>query len=241
MNMRLVITCLAFVGIALTLTPVNALPTVRAMHPPGSSIVRTYTNVLPPSLVERLEQECRAIAEYERSQPSLRNSKYATRWFPNGQLPRTAIEEAITRLRKYAAPGGRNIGAEWWVQMVEAGPQGSIGWHVDKDESVASNKHYLLHPELASIFYLTDVGGSTVITEQWSPHGAGYDPLFPTHGYLSRPEKNKYLIFHGELLHGVIPGPVPQPPGTFISSITNNYNNKNNDNNIRILFYFMLT
>lgn len=207
------ITCLALALAAFAATAA-ALPTVRSHHPETSSLVRTYTGVFPPSLLVRLEKECRLIAEFEKTQPSLLNSKYSTRWFPKGQLPRTAIEEAIVRLRKIANPGPKNVGAEWWIQMVDAGPGGSIGWHVDKDESVASNKHYLLHPELGSIFYLTDVGGPTVITEQWSPHGSGYVPEKATHGFISRPERNKYLIFHGELLHGVAGGGTTQPVGT---------------------------
>jgi hypothetical protein len=78
---------------------------------------------------------------------------------------------------------------------------------VDKDESIASNKHYLSHPALASILYLTSVGGPTAITDQWSPHGSGYAPAVPRTGALSHPRVNKYLVFHGELLHGVLPGP----------------------------------
>ncbi len=162
-----------------------------------------------------MDEEARLIAAYEREQPTLLNGKYKTRWFPNGETPKTAIEEAILWLRKHARPGPNNIGAEWWVQLVEAGPGGSIGWHVDKDESVASNKHYLLHPETASILYMTDIGGATVITDQWSPHGSGYHPQDAEHGYMSYPKRNKYVLFHGELLHGVIPGhDNALPPGT---------------------------
>jgi len=180
-------------------------------------IVKTFRDVFPPALVQRLEEECKLIAAYERELPALLNGKYRTRWFPKGQEPRTAIEEAIVRLRDLVKPHSKNVGAEWWVQLVAAGPTGMIGWHVDKDESVASNKHYLSHPQYASIFYLTDLGGPTMITDQWSPHGSGYTPVVAEHGYLSFPERNKYLIFHGELLHGVLSGAHnaerPAPPG----------------------------
>lgn len=56
-----------------------------------------------------------------------------------------------------------------------------------------------------------------MITDQWSPQGAGYSPQVAEHGYLSFPERNKYLIFNGELLHGVLSGAHnaerPAPPG----------------------------
>ena len=84
--------------------------------------------------------------------------------------------------------------------------RGTIIWHVDKDESVASNKYYLSHPTLGSILYLTSTGGPTAITNQWSPEGNGYTPELPDSGVLSFPEVNKYAVFHGELLHGVLPG-----------------------------------
>ena len=36
--------------------------------------------------------------------------------------------------------------------------------------------------------------------------GNGYEPELPEEGELVCPEANKYVIFNGTLLHGVIPG-----------------------------------
>ena len=45
-----------------------------------------------------------------------------------------------------AAPNG---GAEWWTQVVDADERGQIGFHVDKDEAVASIERYLV---LSAVF-----------------------------------------------------------------------------------------
>lgn len=89
---------------------------------------------------------------------------------------------------------------------------GKLGFHVDKDEGIASDQHYLVHPEYSSVFYLTNTGGGTLILDQWSPEGNGYTPEVPKEAELIFPERNKYLLFNGELLHGVIPG--EDAPGT---------------------------
>jgi hypothetical protein len=123
---------------------------------------RVWTTALPEPLFDLLEPDLRAIAVYERSLETLVNDKKRTRWFPAGQRPKTALEVAILRLAKLAQPGGNNAGFEWWTQIVNSGDP--IGFHVDKDESIASLKHYLVHPIISSVFYITDIGGGTLIT-----------------------------------------------------------------------------
>jgi hypothetical protein len=187
-------------------------------------IVKSYVDVLPPELLTALTAECDLIANYERSRPPLASGKYRTHWLPRGRRPRFAIEEAVRFLRKLVRPDdAANVGAEWWVQKVDANNTRTtpIGWHVDKDEAVATLKHYLLHPALGSIFYLTDAGGPTAVTDQWSPHGNGYVPEAPREGALSFPRRNKYTLFHGELLHGVLAGDAAAPPATRLTFLVN--------------------
>ena len=125
------------------------------------------------------------------------------RWFPIDTFPQTALEEAILHLVHLAKPGVRLVGFEWWVQQIRSG--GPLGFHVDKDEAVASNEHYLLHPLWSSVFYVTNEGGATLITNQMSPKGSGYEPRVPEEACWSFPEQNKFLLFNGTLLHGVVP------------------------------------
>jgi len=155
-----------------------------------------------------LQKEVRIVAKYEAAQELLRNGKRKTRWFPVDSRPRTVIEEAMVRLKPLIEPHLRKLvaGYEWWVQSVDAGSNGQIGFHLDKDESVASNKMYLVHPEWSSIIYMTGIGGCTLIIDQHSPDGNGYRPPQPEEGELVCPRANRFVIFNGTLLHGVIPG-----------------------------------
>jgi len=167
-----------------------------------SQRVKSFTDVLPEELLRLLEYDAIAISKMESSQESLLNSKRHTRWFPKDQAPRTSIEEALLYLLKVLRPSDEYVGLEWWVQSISA--ESSLGFHVDKDESVASHQHYLLHPEWSSVFYLSDtplrasteeeavklrrsltpdtsskIGGTagTLITDQWSPEGNGFYPF----------------------------------------------------------------
>ena len=57
------------------------------------------------------------------------------------------------------------------------------------------------NPLVSSALYLTSgVGGPTLVTEQ----KAG-QPL-AKRGWMSLPRENRYLLFDGTLLHGVVPG-----------------------------------
>jgi len=151
-----------------------------------------------------LESDARAIAAYEKLGETLKDGKKKTRWFPVGSVPKTALEIAITRLQQVLKPGDDIAGCEWWIQKVATND--NIGFHLDKDESIASNKRYLVHPVWATILYLSDVGGGTLIFDQHSPNGNGYIPSDPHEAELVLPKKNKYAVFIGDLLHGVMPG-----------------------------------
>jgi hypothetical protein len=180
------------------------------MAPPGSRRAVAFEDVLPEKLIDLMIKDAEAVTEYEASLGNLKDYKRRTRWLPKESRPKTALELAIRRLEAFAKPGsnGREyVGAEWWVQNVEpSGPQSIIGFHLDKDEAIASNEHYLVHPEWGSIFYLTHTGGCTLVFDQHSPNGNGYEPVEALEAELSCPKRNKFFIFNGTLLHGVIPG-----------------------------------
>jgi len=122
---------------------------------------------------------------------------------------------AINRFWNILKPGDDIAGCEWWIQKVAS--NANIGFHLDKDESIASNKRYLVHPVWATILYLSDVGGATIIFDQYSPNGNGYVPADPHEAEMVFPKKNKYSVFIGDLLHGVMPG---DPSSTGVERIT---------------------
>jgi len=178
--------------------------TADAQRPSGNALFRAYRSAIPAHIFDRMESDCRAMADYEARLPAHTSGKRTTRWFPVGARPRTSLEAAILHLARLSRLGeDRLVGYEWWIQRVES-DRGSLGFHVDKDEAVATNEHYLLHPLWSSITYITREGGGTFITDQYSPTGNGYDPVQPRQAAWSFPEPNKFLLFNGTLLHGVI-------------------------------------
>jgi hypothetical protein len=169
---------------------------------------KSWSNSLPLDLAEQVRHDALVLSEYEANLPALRDSKRRTRFYAcTRDVPRTASEVAMIYLLNLTVANNgldraRIVGCEYWFQRVTKAS--AIGFHVDKDESIASNKHYLVHPLWSSIYYLTDFGGGTLITDQFSPHGNGYDPQSPELGAWSFPQYNKFTIFNGSLLHGVV-------------------------------------
>ena len=123
------------------------------------SIVRSYDMALPPVLVDKLIEESYYIDQYARSLPSLQNAKYRTFWMPYEDFisckagpdefefdpTKSAVEQAVAYLRNFAMPNKNTIGAEWWFQVIDPDQKGKIIWHVDKDESIASNQWYVVN------------------------------------------------------------------------------------------------
>merc|ERR1712166_187317 len=72
------------------------------------------------------------------------------------------------------------MGGEWWVQLRKTNE--NIGFHVDKDEGVASEEQWMKMPALSTVTYLTDEGGPTLVF----------------------PKKNRHILFRGNLQHGVV-------------------------------------
>ncbi len=65
------------------------------------------------------------------------------------------------------AIGVRSVaGVEWWVRRQPA--SAGKNFHFDKDEHLMSAQQVLVAPLRSSVFYLTDIGGPTLIAAQTS-------------------------------------------------------------------------
>ncbi len=173
---------------------------------------------LPDALVRRARREIARLGE-ER----LRESYFTTFWLARGAAPAHSIEEAVLALAEIAgAPqattasrtghGTRTsatvadtCGAEWWIgrSFTTALP---IDFHFDEDVKGARVRH----PLLSSVFFFNSVrGGQLAITDQ----RPGLREA--TRLQAVKPRRNRYAIFDGDLLHGVLdaegraPGPRP--------------------------------
>ena len=87
-----------------------------------------------------------------------------------------------------------------------------VGMHFDADYGLeAQLPNYLLHPRVATVTYLSDVGVPTLVLDKAPPPPADLTKSGLRggieRGWLSHPRFGKHLAFDGRLLHGA--------PGTF--------------------------
>ena len=164
--------------------------------PPSPHIAHLVEGALSPALFRRAR---RAIARL--GTEKLRESYFTTFWLPRGAPPALVLEEAVLALWETAAPGRGCAGAEWWVGRSYT-TEVPIGFHFDQDVKA---RRGLRHPLLSSVLFFNRVrGGHLAITDQRA--GPGGRPQPPKAGALQAiaPRANRYAVFDGRLLHGVL-------------------------------------
>ena len=137
----------------------------------------------------------------------LRESYFTTFWLPRGSPPANAVEEAVLALWALARPRGCT-GAEWWIGRAYT-TRIPVEFHFDQDVKGRRPRH----PRTSSVFFFNSVrGGQLAVTDQVP--GAERATRLET----VAPRRNRYAIFRGDLLHGVLdargrtPGPVLRGP-----------------------------
>jgi hypothetical protein len=145
-----------------------------------------------------------------------------TWWFePSSEEPQCAIEEAIAMLYKNvllseSASAGETIsivGAEWWVQHRRI--DRPLYFHLDTDVG-RHTQACIRCPSLSSILFLSDTGGPTCIlgqrpTESRWTGKLQLSPAEATEADVVFPKRGRYVLFKGDLLHGVLPPPSLPP------------------------------
>lgn len=175
-------------------------------------LARAVDNALPQSLLPRLQMDSTVLRKLQ-GKKKMKLNKLGSFFFPlptnpsSSVEPRFATEEAILLLRKICFTGDSFrergiVGAEWWYQTREV--TGSIGFHYDKDEAVASNEMRIVFPDVATVTYLTGAGGPTLILNMTSPDGNDNVPVVAASGYASYPVVNRHVMFDGSSMHGVV-------------------------------------
>jgi len=91
-----------------------------------------------------------------------------------------------------------------------------VGMHFDADYGLeAQLPNYMLHPRVATITYLSDIGVPTLILDKVSPPPSDVSKSSLagdiSTGWLSHPEFGKHVAFDGRMLHGA--------PGTFFPAV----------------------
>ena len=183
--------------------------------------VALYRNALPAQLFRRLVGAVRRVGS-ERLEES-----YTTNfWYALGARPRNVAEEAIVRLRQLARPGDRCIGAEWWLGRLPYGR--SLSLHFDRDVALQSRNGRIAHPLWSSILYLNRFPCSpTVILGQvLDRDGETLVPAVPASGKTIAPEPNQYVVYRGDLYHGVLAEKAARKPAGMRLTLLVNYWNR---------------
>lgn len=147
----------------------------------------------------------------------LRESYFTTFWLPRGARPAHAVEEAVAALARRARV--RCAGMEWWIGRAYT-TELPIEFHFDHDVRGSGRRH----PLWSSVFFFNQVRGGHLAVTDARP---GREP---TRLESVKPRRNRYAIFRGDLLHGVLdargrtPGrPLPGPRGRLRVTLVVNY------------------
>jgi hypothetical protein len=180
--------------------------------PNADKLVRALDGALPEALVRRAR---RAIAGL--GSERLRESYFTTFWFARGAQPAHAVEEAVAALMLRARI--RCAGAEWWIGRAYTTDL-PIEFHFDHDVKGSGRRH----PLWSSVFFFNSVrGGHLAVTDARPGREA-------TKLESVKPRRNRYAIFRGDLLHGVLDArgrtpdrPLPGPRGRLRVTLVVNF------------------
>eukprot|EP00929_Paragymnodinium_shiwhaense_P012784 TRINITY_DN12067_c0_g3_i1.p1 TRINITY_DN12067_c0_g3~~TRINITY_DN12067_c0_g3_i1.p1 ORF type:complete len:386 (+),score=75.23 TRINITY_DN12067_c0_g3_i1:65-1159(+) len=136
-------------------------------------------------------------------------------WLACGSKPRCLAERVAEAVFEHHARGANYdpqlSGAEWWAQVRQGGhAEEGIQFHWDTDEIVVERHGVNIHPHLATVTYLTDIGAPTLAVDCRNPRkAASLEEAYGSirRGLLTHPRIGKHIVFDGQLLHGTVPRP----------------------------------
>lgn len=197
---------------------------MAAPAPPLGLVVR---QALAPTVVESAREELELLAslEYEPDSDAVHALTVGSYWFDLSRPPTNRIEATALQLSKHSAlrtmaDGAEVIGVEWWWQEQDD-DELPKELHTDKcaarvTDDIGEERIVSAHPLVASVLYLGSAGGPTVVFEQTldaeRAAGTGALPPAPARALVCPPERGRWLLFRGDLLHGVMaPARAPEP------------------------------
>jgi hypothetical protein len=163
--------------------------------------ISLFEDALPNELFQRLVRAVHAVGT-ERMEDM--RSYSTTFWVPLDRKPTNIVEECLPHLYAMAQPGPACIGMEWWLGRLKFGE--SLPFHMDDDRSLRKLTKQIVHPLWASILYLNHFPSSpTVVLDQvLSADGNSYVPPETDCGATLDAIPNNYVVFQGNLRHGVV-------------------------------------
>ena len=193
---------------------------------PSAPLVRVVEEALPAPLFRSVR---RAIGRLKAEK--LAQSYWTTFWMPLDASPLHPVEEAVLSLSKLALPRGhRCLGAEWWLGRSHT-TNVPIELHFDQDVKLRDAGGPLLHPAVSTVLFFNRVrGGQLAITDQRADKRGKPRPERAGAMEAIAPRANRYAIFDGDRLHGVLDarglvptGKLPGPPGRLRLTLVVNF------------------
>ena len=191
----------------------------------GESILEfgSFENSLPlkGEVVDVLKDDCReAFACMNKTDDddvsSVDSNQYhnsgSTYFICSSTPPRCRLEQLALDIfhfhTKSSSFDASTSGCEWWTQVVDR--QDDIGFHWDRDYGHEEGTGENLYPQLATVTYLTDRGGPTVIINKAGCLKSGDNHSGSANrAILSKPLIGKHIKFDGRLLHAAPSNLIP--------------------------------
>jgi len=155
------------------------------------SRISAIDNAVPAQVIGELRAQ---IIEAQARRP--RPGDGRTHWYSLDEPARLLFEQVIQHLRSFVPRGHEFVGAEWWFRATTTDT--GFPFHFDRDEGIRSS---IVSPDLASILYLSNAGGPTVILDATPARRSAPSAAIAVH-----PRPGRFGMFPGSLLHGVLPG-----------------------------------
>jgi len=174
----------------------------RCLSPPrplfrGQWCIRAWDDALGPDLLAPLRRSVDDLGTYLHRNPK----QCRTFWLARDAEPKTAAELAGRVLLEKLLGQRREdfVGIEWWCKNQSA----NLGAHFHYDMAVADGGFH--RPAYSSVLYLANEGGPTVVLDQAADMHSPQWPQVPQEGYVVMPRINRWMVFPGELRHGMMP------------------------------------
>lgn len=201
-----------------TTTTTDNIPTKRTLP------CTFAQEALPAPLYDRLCHALRPDASYWKESDYAHRGYYS--YFFDIDQPTNFIEDVIVhhlllraqQVLKNSGDDSKIVGAEWWPHTRPI--QANLGHqlHFDTDEALLAQEGKITHPILSSVLYLTgnnsssteSPAGATIVLDQ-TPDSTEVAQV----AWRSVPRNNTYMVFPGNLLHGVLPCPGSSDDATY--------------------------
>jgi hypothetical protein len=220
-------------------------PLISGEEPLPRHSFSSFANALHIFTPETVLGDCEKVFSARTRDDGAAYSAGCTYFIPSEMKPRCALEGLALQIFNAHVKdldgmyNPSQSGAEWWTLVMDANKpktthddddeaeedddDDEVGMHFDADYGLEEQMpNMLLHPRVATVTYLSNVGAPTIVLDKHSPPPC--DPEKKSlngdvqRAWLSGPQFGKHIAFDGRLLHGA---PALFFPGKATSDATN--------------------